>query len=104
MTDPRILAVMPMAPDGAWVFGERGLAAVNRPMMILVGTKDWYDGSSVYKMESVYIYEHLGTPDKFLISFIGRDHYMIFVPISICQMKHFATAFFGYYLKGKDEI
>jgi predicted dienelactone hydrolase len=102
MTDPRILAVMPMAPDGAWIFGEHGLAAVDRPTMILVGTKDYYEGQSIYDMESAYIYEHLGTPDRFLISFIGRDHYMVFVPTSVDQMKHFATAFFGYYLQGQE--
>ena len=29
MTDARIKAVMPMAPEGAWLFGERGLAGRN---------------------------------------------------------------------------
>lgn len=33
MTDDRILAVMPMAPEGAWLFGARGLATVDRPTL-----------------------------------------------------------------------
>jgi len=31
LTDDRIKAVMPMAPTVSWYFGERGLAAVDRP-------------------------------------------------------------------------
>ena len=38
MTDERIRAVMPMAGEGWWLFGERGLAAVDRPALILVGS------------------------------------------------------------------
>ena len=103
MSDARILAVMPMAPDGAWIFGERGLAAVDRPTLILVGTEDRYDGLSVYDTESVYIFEHLGTPDGAMISFVGKNHYMIYTMELVERMQHFATAFFGYYLQGRDD-
>ena len=103
MTDPRILAVMPMAPDGAWIFGERGLAAVDRPTLIVVGTEDKYDGLSVYDTESVYIYKHLGTPDRTLISFVGENHLMIYTPEPLARMQHFATAFFGFYLQGRED-
>jgi predicted dienelactone hydrolase len=103
MTDARILAVMPMAPDGTWIFGERGLAPVDRPVLILVGTNDRFDGLSVYDTESVYIFEHLGTPDGILISFIGKDHYMIYNPEPVERMQHFATAFFGFHLQARED-
>ena len=103
MTDPRILAVMPMAPDGAWIFGERGLAAVDRPTLIVVGTEDRYEGLSVYDTESVYIYKHLGTPDGVMISFVGENHLMIYTPEPLARLQHFATAFFGYYLQGRED-
>ena len=100
MTDPRILAVMPMAPEGAWLFGDRGLAAVNRPTLIIGATKD---DLNYYDLEAAYIFEHLGTPDKAMISFIGEEHMMVESDEPVLRMKHFATAFFGYYLQGKEE-
>jgi predicted dienelactone hydrolase len=103
MTDPRILAVIPLAMDGAWLFGERGLAAVDRPTLIMMGTTEKDAGLNFYEREAVYIYEHLGTPDRFLISFIGREHNMIYLPTPLAQMKHFMTAFFGYYLQGRQD-
>jgi hypothetical protein len=97
MTDVRIRAVMPMAGEGWWLFGERGLAAVNRPTLMLVAT-----GDLIYP-ENALIYEHLGTPDKGLISFIGEDHKMVAYPEIKARMAHFATAFFGYHLQGRDD-
>jgi predicted dienelactone hydrolase len=98
MTDERILAVMPMAGEGWWLFGEKGLAAVDRPTLILVGAKD-----ELYP-ENVMIFEHLGTPDKTLISFIGRSHMMIFEEQEQARMAHFAAAFFGRHLQGRQEL
>lgn len=100
ITEKRISAVIPMAPEGAMLFGERGLAAVDRPTLILVGTEDT---SCDYNRESVFIYDHIGTPDKALISFVGEDHGMLFSDESHLKMKHFVTAFFGYHLQGRDE-
>jgi predicted dienelactone hydrolase len=97
LTDRRIRAVMPMAGEGWWLFGERGLAAVDRPVLILVATND-----ELYK-ENVLIYEHLGTSNKTLISFIGRNHMMVFEEPSIERMAHFAVAFFGYHLQGRED-
>ena len=99
MTDPRIRAVMPMAGEGWWMFGARGLAAVDRPTLILVATED-----ELYS-ENVLIFEHLGTPDKALISFIGRDHFMVEDDqAAVARMAHFAAAFFGYHLQGRAEL
>jgi predicted dienelactone hydrolase len=98
MTDERIRAVMPLAGEGWWLFGARGLAAVDRPMLIIAGTEDeLYLGNSI-------IFEHLGTPDKALISFVGQSHGMVFDRAMVARMAHFAVAFFGYHLQGRQEL
>jgi len=98
VTDERIRAVMPMAPDGFYLFGEEGLAAVDRPTLMIDATND-----DLYK-ENVLIYEHLGTPDKALISFVGPDHMMVYDPEMVARMAHFAVAFFGYHLQGRQQM
>lgn len=98
MTDRRIRAVMPLAAEGWWLFGERGLAAVDRPTLMIVATDD-----ELYK-ENVAIFEHLGTPDRALISFLGRDHFMIYDPGMVARMAHFAAAFFGHRLQGREDL
>jgi predicted dienelactone hydrolase len=98
LTDPRIRAVMPMAGEGWWLFGEKGLAAVNRPTLIIVSTED-----ELYP-ENVLIFEHLGTADKTLISFIGQNHMMIYDEEMVARMAHFVTAFFGYHLQGRQDL
>jgi predicted dienelactone hydrolase len=98
LTDPRIRAVMPMAPEGWWLFGEKGLAAVDRPVLIIDGTND-----ELYQ-ENVLIYEHLGAPDKALISFVGQDHMMVYDEEMVSRMAHFAIAFFGYHLQGRQDL
>lgn len=100
MTDERIRAAIPMGPEGAILFGARGLAAVDRPIMILAGTNDI---DTDYRQEAVFIYEHIGTADKTLISFIGWDHGMLFSDDPYIKMKHFVTAFFGYHLQGNKK-
>jgi predicted dienelactone hydrolase len=98
MTDERIRAVMPLAAEGWWFFGRRGLAATNRPTLILVGTRD-----ELYP-ENALIFEHLGTAEKALISFVGPGHMsMMFNVEARARMAHFAVAFFGYHLQGKSE-
>ena len=99
-TDDRILAVMPMAPDSAWLYGADGLAAIKIPSMIIAGTAD--DLVS-YEMTSCYVYEHLVNSDKILISFIGKKHMMVEQPEVISRINHFAVAFMGYYLQGHTE-
>ncbi len=100
MTDARIRAVLPMGPEGAWLFGERGLAAVDRPVLILCGTAD---EDADYWRESVYIFEHLGAPEKALVSFVGEEHMMIESDEPVARMKHFAVAFLGYHLQGQEK-
>src|SRR3990172_11389275 len=93
MTDERIRAVMPLAGEGWWLFGEKGLAVVDRPVLMIVASED-----PLYK-ENALIFEHLGTPNKALISFVGPEHMMIYDPVMVARMAHFAAAFFGYHLQ-----
>jgi predicted dienelactone hydrolase len=100
MTDERIRAVMPMAPEGAWLFGERGLAAVDRPILIIGAVEDQ---DCPYATEAAFTFEHVNTPDRFLISFVGMQHIMIYFEEPVARMKHFSVAFFGYYLQGHPD-
>lgn len=97
MTDSRIRAVMPMAGEGWWLFGERGLAAVEKPTLILVATQD-----ELYP-ENVLIYKHLGSHEKTFISFVDLNHMMIFRSESIARIAHFSIAFFSYHLQGRED-
>ena len=97
VTDERIRAIMPMAPDGAILYGDQGMAAMNLPTLIIDPVDDQYDP---YDREAVFIYEHLGSLEKSMISFIGKDHDMPYEIEPVNRMKHFAVAFFGYYLQG----
>lgn len=101
ITDPRIRAVVPMAPEGAWLFGERGLAAVDRPVLIIAAGSD---GVNIYDLEAAYIFDHLGTADATMISFLGQGHMMIDNQAQIERMRHFATAFFSVQLQQKEEF
>jgi predicted dienelactone hydrolase len=85
MTDKRIRAVIPMAPEGAMLFGERGLAAVDRPTLILVGTADT---GCDYNREAVAIFKQIGTPNKALIS--------------LRNLRQNEMAWFGVYRKRSD--
>lgn len=100
MSDERIRAVLPMAPEGAWLFGNRGLAAANRPTLIIGATADTIN---LYDQEASFIFNHLGVEDKGMISFLDQPHGMVGDPEMITRMQHFAAAFFGYHLQGKTE-
>jgi len=98
ITDPRIRAVIPMAAEGWWLFGEQGLAAVDRPILMIVGADD-----GLYT-ENVAILDHIRTPDKVLLSFVDQDHMMIYKGYIKSRMAHFAAAFFGVHLQDRDEL
>jgi predicted dienelactone hydrolase len=101
MTDPRIKAVMPMAPEGAWLFGERGLAAADRPTLIIAAGDDTVN---IYDLEAAYIFDHLGTPDRTMITFLDRVHGMVTEPDQVARMRHFAAAFFGAQLQHNKDF
>ncbi len=100
LTDERIRAVMPMAEYGTWFYSEQGLAAADRPMFIIAPTEDEF---SPYQIETAYVFEHVGSPERFLISFVDRRHMMVAEIEQMKRINHFATAFFGAYLQGKSE-
>jgi predicted dienelactone hydrolase len=99
LTDPRIRAVMPSSPEGAWLYGERGLATADLPMLIIAPTQDEY---TPYEVEMTFIYEHLVNSDRSMISYVDLKHMMILDSRISPQIRHFATAFFGYHLQGKQ--
>ncbi len=100
LTDARIRAVMPMAPSVSWYFGERGLAVVDRPVLLLWGTKDTM---VPYELEAESTFEKIGTPESYLISFVGENHSMPYAQDAVQRVKHFATAFFGFYLQDRED-
>ncbi len=101
MTSPRIKAVFALAPEGAWIFGPRGLAAVDKPILIVHPTEDQYN---YYDLEAIPIFEGIGTTDKALISYVGKDH-MIGMDLQPKQrIEHFMAAFFGHRLAGNEEF
>lgn len=89
-----------MGPEGSWLFGERGLTAVDRPTMIIAGTAD---DLNYYDLEAVYIFNHLEADDRYMVSFIDKSHFMVEVPETVRQINHFATVFFDYYLQGRED-
>jgi predicted dienelactone hydrolase len=97
VTDDRIKAVVLGAPEGKWLFGDAGLAAADRPALIIVGSLD-----GLYTFEDLYLWEHLGGPTD-LITFVGADHYFPFAEGGASQVKRFVLAFLGLHLQGVAE-
>ena len=95
--DARIRAVLAMAPCNFPLTSEDMLAVVMTPTMILHGTTDQYCD---YEGNAVGTYSHLGTDDRYLITLVKGDHSVFYSQPRISQ--HFATAFFGRYLKGDE--
>jgi predicted dienelactone hydrolase len=95
--DPRIKAVIPGGPEGAWLFGERGLAEASVPVLLLAGSED---DINVYSFETEFYFEHLGSPTE-LITMVGADH---IEPVSrtdgTAYLRLFSTAFFDANLNG----
>jgi len=98
ITDQRILALIPMSGKGEWLFGQKGLAAADKAIMITAGTNEGTRYEEGYR-----IFEELGSSRKLFISFIEQGHMMINSQRPNDQMSHLAIAFFSYYLKGKEE-
>ncbi|MCC7451288.1 MAG: hypothetical protein IT324_28015 [Anaerolineae bacterium] len=100
--DKRIQAVMPIAACLIQLFGEKGLAAATVPTFIVAGTADPY---CPYEREATFAYAHLGSKDRYLLTLVDAEHEF---PIDLRPetehtLAHFATAFFGYYLQGKQD-
>jgi predicted dienelactone hydrolase len=100
-TDDRILAVMPVAPCHGPFWGERGLASASVPTLIIGLEKD---ERCTYERDALYMYEHLGSTDRALLTVFNQKHDDAFLNRNPQKIfNHFAVAFFGYHLQGKSE-
>jgi predicted dienelactone hydrolase len=109
MNDPRIKAVITMAPDGdIWGAEYGGVASMKLPVLVMTGAKDEFNQAE----RCAYpIYEHLGSPKKTLVTFADEGH-MFFITdgeyakgmvADVDLYFHFATAFLLAELKGDPE-
>jgi predicted dienelactone hydrolase len=97
-SDARIRALVLLAPCFQPMFGERGLATVSLPILLLAPTQDEF---CAYQDETVPMFQHLGSKDRYLINIISGTHNSIlFDPMS---HRIVVTAFFDYFIKGKGE-
>jgi len=100
ITDDRIRAVLPIAEADAPLFGEAGTEAISKPVFIVAGTADEYNP---YPVNIVPAFEHMSAADHYLLTLVGEDHYFPISPAIQSVLAHFAVAYFGYYLQGKQD-
>jgi predicted dienelactone hydrolase len=98
LANERIKAVMAVAPCSAFLFGDRGLAAMTVPVLFLAGTADT---TCDYQDNAAYSFERIGSIDRYLVSVDGASHYSI--AFNRTPPRHLTVAFFGYYLQGNAE-
>jgi predicted dienelactone hydrolase len=97
-TDNRIRAILPIEPCFGQLFGEKGLATVTIPTLLIAGTADQL---CPYDLDSAFMYAHLGSSDRYLVTADKRDHFSL---VSESNMiKQYTSAFFGLYLQGKTD-
>jgi len=99
VTDERILAVMPMSSESEILFGPRGLAYTNKPVLITSGSNE----PPIFYESSFRAFQEFGSAEKTFISFVNQDHFMIFDSSAKKRMEHLGVAFFSHHLKGYDE-
>lgn len=95
-TDPRIHAALAIAPCFARLFGEQGLASVTVPTLLIAGTQDRV---CPYEVDATYVYDHLGSSDRYLVTLEGNTHDAL---RGSRVIQPYASAFFGFYLQGKS--
>ncbi len=94
-TDPRIKALVPLAPAAAPLFGEHGLAAVSIPTMILVGSAD---DVTVPENDAYVMYEQISSPDKALVVFENAGHYVFVFECTDVAIR------FGFFDRCSDDV
>jgi predicted dienelactone hydrolase len=76
MNDPRVDAVVALAPDGdIWGAEYEGVAALKVPTLVMAGTGDTVN---IPERCAYPIYDHLGSAKKSLITFAGGNHMIFF--------------------------
>jgi predicted dienelactone hydrolase len=74
--DPRVKAIVALAPDGdIWGAEYEGVAVVQVPTLVMAGSKDRVN---IPEQTAYPIYEHLGSAAKSLVIFEGGSH-IIFI-------------------------
>ncbi|NJL10161.1 MAG: alpha/beta fold hydrolase [Calothrix sp. SM1_7_51] len=71
LQDKRIKAVFVMNPSIGSIFGEKGLSAIELPVMLLGGSDD---AVTPHLLEQVCPFTWLKTPDKYLVKIQGGTH------------------------------
>lgn len=74
--DPRVKAVISLAGD-AYLFDQRGLAALEVPIMAMGGT---VDEGTPYEWGTKLTYDNVGSENKTLINFPGAGHFLFVEP------------------------
>jgi predicted dienelactone hydrolase len=88
--DPRVAAVIALAPDGdIWGAEYQGVANLKVPTLIMSGTIDYVNWPELCAYP---IYEHLGSQDKSLVMLQGADHDMGFETYKY-ELRHIIIAF-----------
>ncbi len=72
-TDPRVAALVLMAPATGPIYGPEGLASVSAPALVIVGSED----QTTSPLTDAYpVYEQIGSRSKALLVFENADHYI----------------------------
>lgn len=107
-SDPRIRAALALAPWNAPVFGAAGLASVEIPMMIMVGSDD---RTTPAHRDADVIYSEIASRARYEVTLDGATHHVFVGPCAddlgghcrdavwepsraFAVIDHFATAFF----------
>lgn len=97
--DARFAAAMALGPEGFDLTGPAGLAYVDVPVL-LVGAGA--DAVNDYVPATTELFAHI--PDADLITFLGADHFWVFVPDVKTHLRRFALAFFDAHLRGGTDL
>lgn len=73
LSDPRVDAIVPLAPGGLLTFGEDGFQGVTVPTLILLGSADT---TAIPEFNGLWAYERLGAEHKGLVVFADGGHMM----------------------------
>ncbi len=99
-TDQRIRAALSWTGGFGPLFGERGLASATVPTLLIAGANDMF---SPYERDAVFVNNHLGSTDRYLLSLVHSNHFFPDDPGLRPVLLHFSAAFFGYKLQGKQD-
>jgi alpha-beta hydrolase superfamily lysophospholipase len=71
LKDPRVKAILLLDPIGSQVFGPKGLAPVDCPVLIVTGSED---KAAPMALEPIQLFPWLTTPQRYLAVIRGKSH------------------------------